>query len=402
MSLIRCLLLGLCALVMMHAHHGMAQEATAPQNTTDILSMATQPPLTTTLRREAMAELFIQAGALPTDLLYHSFWWNGHQHQNLLTIIPGTGEGIMVMGSHMDTQQEGTGAVDNWSSCVVLANLYHHLRATQPTSTWIFIGFAAEEHGQHGSNAFVSALPREARNRIRAMINLECLGVGHLRTWTNASADLLEEMLLSATTTEAAEFSQDFLFGYSADSFTFTRAGIPSITIHSLAPGDLKIINSNADTADKIRPERIREAYQILCRFVNKLDTSTTPITDADSQRALKPADSILLQVCHRGAMIDQAKKHEGLLLHGISMGSAEYRAGLRDGDFLHAIGGNVVSSTSDIRPVMMTIYKGMSVPLTIMRPPPAAPDSAKEKPEQGTKPTSSQSLVETTITVQY
>ena len=345
-----------------------ALELPAVGQSADILDMVVQPPASNAARRECTAETFIRAGALPTDISYHPFWRQGVSYNNIVLAIPGAGEGVFIVGAHTDTQPVGTGAVDNWSGCMMLASLYGRFRTEHLNNTWIFVAFAAEEHGQHGSRAFTTSLPKETRARVRAMINLECLGVSHLRTWANASADALEDVLQTAAAESGADFSRDVLFGYSADSFTFTRVGIPSITVHSLAPDDLKLINGPDDQPSCIHRERLDEELRVFTRYIQLLDARTEPIPDTDAEDKLRQAPTSLMERAGGGDLLASAAG-AGVVVRNLPRNGAEFRAGVRDGDVVQAVRGYPVETVGDLSPLLLTLHKGMEVPITIRRP---------------------------------
>ena len=87
-------------------------------------------------------------------------------------------EQMVVVGAHMDSVTEGTGAGDNASGVAVLLAAAQALADFDTPHTLVFIAFGAEEGGDpSGADVYVESLGDEIDNVI-AMLNVDSVGVG--------------------------------------------------------------------------------------------------------------------------------------------------------------------------------------------------------------------------------
>jgi len=97
--------------------------------------------------------------------------------RNVIAVKPG-GEGMIVVGAHMDSVTAGTGAGDNASGVAAMLAAAEVLQNIEPLHTLVFVAFGAEEGGSpSGASAYVDRLGEDITNVV-AMINLDSVGVG--------------------------------------------------------------------------------------------------------------------------------------------------------------------------------------------------------------------------------
>jgi len=236
-----------------------------------------------------------------------------------------------------------------------------------PRKTFVFVGFAGEEHGQLGSRRLAGRLG-ELEVDLEAMINLECLGVGELRSWSNASDDDLE--MIFAATGEAVQqqVHKQALFGFASDGASFRRAGIPSMTIHSLDGPGLLLINTRDDDGRFLSEVRYRESYEVLAAFLRRLDRFAGPVRLADRDAQLRPVPDPVAS----GALRPEDASAffiPGVRLAGVGPHSAEHRAGLRPGDIITEFAGTEIRRPEELRPLYRTLYRGQRVKVSFVRP---------------------------------
>ncbi len=168
--------------------------------------------------------------------------------RNVVATRPG-GEGIVVVGAHMDSVTDGTGAGDNASGVAALLAAAEALRDVDLTYTLVFVAFGAEEGGSpSGAETFVSGLGDDVGDVI-AMLNIDSVGVGTTlnvyagavvtwpeddgmptieggETWVRDTAlDLAAELGLPFATSP-----DDTWGGYTgdwSDHYAFVLAGVP-------------------------------------------------------------------------------------------------------------------------------------------------------------------------------
>jgi hypothetical protein len=261
--------------------------------------------------------------------------------------------GVFVIGAHTDTLKGSSGIIDNWSSCVALSEIYRRVSLKDFEHTFIFVGFTGEERGQLGSKTFVHRLRPGTRKRIKAFINLECLGVGNPQVWTNKSSDDLENIFCRSCKFTGQNFSKQTLFGFKSDATSFTNASIPAITIHSLESYNLFLINSYRDSKEAINFQRYCKTIDTLFEFIKTLDSHKEKIKLANAGENLSPACS---------SVITEITENNKIRIKEINTESAEYKSGLRKGDIISAVNGIELKSSSQLSTMFMTLHQGSEV----------------------------------------
>ena len=193
---------------------------------------------------------------------------------NLVCTLIGTTGSEIVVGGHLDSIESGMGAIDDWSGAALLPSLYQSLKEQPRKHRFVFVGFAAEEPGLIGSTQFVSNLKREETKSIRAMINLECLGIGPPEVWVSrADKRLLNAYSVVAGILHVQPRGMNVEKVGDDDSHPFLNAGVPVLTIHSLTPQTLPLIHHPSDQVSAIHLEDYYTAYHLAAVYLAYLDT---------------------------------------------------------------------------------------------------------------------------------
>ena len=225
-------------------------------------------------RRQQLQNFFRESGCaaqLTEQPVPHS------RDPNVVCVLAGTGAGEIIAGGHYDLAEVGTGAVDDWSGVSLLPSLFESLNDTPRRHTFVFIGFAAEETGLRGSHAYVNSLSRERRSAIRAMVNLECLGLAPPKVWASRA----DPTLLSAYSKVAGALGLpregvNVDGAGDDDSHPFLNADVPVITIHSITSETLRILHTPRDNLKVIHPADYYSSYKLAAAYLTYLD-STLP-----------------------------------------------------------------------------------------------------------------------------
>jgi hypothetical protein len=224
-------------------------------------------------RRATLESLFREAGcdgeSLATQKVPHS------AEPNIICTLSGTEPeaGSIVVGGHYDKVAEGMGAVDDWSGAVLLPSLYQSLKSRPRRHQYVFIAFAAEEVGLVGSTEYVYKLHKPERAAIRAMINLECLGLSPPKVWSHRA----DKRLLGAYAGVSRALGID-VAGLNVDnvgdddSHPFLTAKIPVLTIHSLTQETFSLLHSKRDQLAAINPDDYYAAYTLVSTYLGYLD----------------------------------------------------------------------------------------------------------------------------------
>ena len=99
------------------------------------------------------------------------------QSSNVIATRPGS-EHWLVVGAHIDSVSDSSGAVDNASGVASLLETAKLLSQLETDHTLVFIGFGAEEYGNPmGSEYYVQSIEKQT-DHIVAMLNLDAIGGG--------------------------------------------------------------------------------------------------------------------------------------------------------------------------------------------------------------------------------
>lgn len=216
-----------------------------------------------------LKELFQRAGC-PAGLEEQKV--KGSKQPNLICRISGATPSTIYVGAHFDATR-GEGASDNWSGASLLPSLVTSLSTKPRKHSFVFIGFAAEELGLVGSKAHANSLTQEQLASIRAVVNLDSLGLAPTKVWANRADPQLIQLLLSVAGSMKLPISAVNVEKVgSTDSEPFRLLNVPVITLHSITQETWKIINSPKDTLAVINREAFYDSYQLAAVYLAYLD----------------------------------------------------------------------------------------------------------------------------------
>ena len=225
-------------------------------------------------RREAtLKQLFAEVGCDEQNLSEQPV--KGSKLPNVVCLLPGSSDKVIIVGAHFDHISEGDGVVDNWSGASLLPSLYQAVKIEPRKHTYIFIGFTDEEKGEIGSHFYARQMTKEQVSATDAMVNMDTLGLGPTEVWANQSDKRLTGALvyiakqLNAPVT-GANVDQ---IG-STDSVQFSERKIPSITIHSLTQEswNARILHSSKDRLSAMRLDDYYQTYKLVAAYLVFLD----------------------------------------------------------------------------------------------------------------------------------
>ena len=192
---------------------------------------------------------------------------------NVICTLPGTTDSTVVVGGHFDFIDSGAGIVDDWSGTSLLPSLYQSLKNVLRAHTYIFVAFTKEENGLVGSTHYVVKLPKVERARIKAFINLECLGLTGPKVWlSRATPDLVVKLNAVARSLDIDLQAVNIENVGDDDSHPFYNAKIPVITIHSVMQENFAILHSPRDRVASIRMADYYTAYKLAAYYLAYLD----------------------------------------------------------------------------------------------------------------------------------
>jgi len=197
---------------------------------------------------------------------------------NVICTLPGQTDSAIVVGAHFDFGEHGTGMVDNWSGTSLLPSLYQALKNRPRQHTYVFVAFAAQKRQYLGSWRYIQNLTSEQKARVRAYINLDCLGLTSTKVRTNRSTPALVNYLIRVADTLRIPL-QGVNFGQVADDDThsFVSAHIPVVAIHSITPDTFPILRTERDRLTAIHFDDYYTTYKLVAYYLAYLDTNTEP-----------------------------------------------------------------------------------------------------------------------------
>ena len=224
-------------------------------------------------RESQLRKMFLQAGCADADLKEEQV--RRKDPPNIICTLRGSSDSVIIVGAHTDHVERGQGVVDDWSGAALLPALLESLNKTPRRHTFLFIGFADEEKGLWGSHYYVRHLSRERVDGIRAMVNLECLGLTPTKVWAARS----DRRLLSDLILIARNFQVD-LQGVNVDGVgdddtrPFLWRHVPVITIHSVTQQTWPILHSPRDIFSAIHFDDYYDSYRLIAAYLAYLDAT--------------------------------------------------------------------------------------------------------------------------------
>ncbi|MBL8210293.1 MAG: M28 family peptidase [Bryobacterales bacterium] len=178
----------------------------------------------------------------------------------------------IVVGAHFDCAG-GRGIIDNWTGAILLTALASWMRQKLRKHSFHFVGFAAEEKGLLGSQAYLKAIPEDERKQIAAVLTMDSLGLTPTKYWPNSS-----NAALAQAAWELAKAMQLSFQGVnvdnvgSTDSMTFHKAGIPVLSLHSVTKETWGLINSPKDVRESLSWNDYYDTHRLISAILVRLD----------------------------------------------------------------------------------------------------------------------------------
>lgn len=224
-------------------------------------------------REQTLHELFDSAGCKEGSLSEQAV--KGSRTPNVVCTLEGTDEGRVVVGAHYDKVANGHGVIDDWTGASLLPSLYEGLHGKPRRLTFVFIGFTDEEKGLVGSRYYVGHLTNEEKTRIRAMVNIECLGLSDTKIWltradkslANAAARIAHALGLPLAVVNVDRVGE-------SDSRPFVDARIPVIDFHSVTQETLSILHGPRDAFPAVKMKEYVDSCNLLAAYLAYLDVT--------------------------------------------------------------------------------------------------------------------------------
>jgi len=222
-------------------------------------------------REQNLKETFQEAGCLGERLTEQPV--KHERVPNLVCTESGTSSAVIVVGGHMDHVSAGRGVVDDWSGASLLPSLFESLNKAPRKHTFVYIGFTDEEEGLIGSRFYVKHLSPEEAGKIRAMVNLECLGLTPTKVWAHhADPKLLQGLTNVAAAIHSTIQAVNVENIGDDDADSFRAHNFPTITIHSVTQETLSVLHSPRDNFSAMNGDYYYESYRLIAAYLAYLD----------------------------------------------------------------------------------------------------------------------------------
>jgi Peptidase family M28 len=236
-------------------------------------------------RERTLKQIFAESGC---DAGVSEQTVKGSKLPNVVCLLPGTTERVIIVGAHFDRVSQGDGVVDNWSGASLLPSLYQAIKTEPRRHTYIFIGFTDEEQGEVGSRFYARQMTKEQVALTDAMVNMDTLGLAPTEVWASHS----DKRLTGDLSYIAKQLHLPIAFVNveqvgSTDSVQFSARKIPSITIHSLSQEtwDARILHTAKDKLAAMRLDDYYQTYHLLAAYLAYLD-QVAGTSDGSNTRA--------------------------------------------------------------------------------------------------------------------
>ena len=224
-------------------------------------------------REETLRQMFSQSGCDDQHLSQQPV--KGSKLSNLICVLPGSTNRVMIVGAHFDHVPAGDGVVDNWAGAALLPSIYEALKSEPRKHTYMFIGFADEERGEVGSHYYARTMTAEQVAGTDAMVNMDTLGLAPTEIWSShADKKLIAAIVMVARLMKLPVSAVNVDQIGSTDSVQFSERKIPSITIHSLTQEswNARIIHTSKDRISAVHVDDYYQTYRLVSAYVAYLD----------------------------------------------------------------------------------------------------------------------------------
>ncbi len=224
-------------------------------------------------REGTLEQMFADAGCDDQHLSEQAV--KGSKLPNVICLLPGSSDKIVIVGAHFDHVSAGDGVVDNWSGASLLPSLYEAVKIEPRIHTYIFVGFTDEEQGEIGSRFYARQMTKEQVAATDAMVNMDTLGLAPTEVWASHSdkrligalAYIAKQLNVPVTGVNVEQVG-------STDAEQFSERKIPRITIHSLTQEtwNARILHTSKDKISAMRLDDYYQTYRLLAAYVAFLD----------------------------------------------------------------------------------------------------------------------------------
>ena len=209
-------------------------------------------------------------GPVTIRLNVQTEWTENAVSGNVIGEIPGKTDELIVIGGHLDSWDNGTGAVDDGAGIAITtaaAKLIDDLPG-KPTRTIRVVMWGAEEVGIFGGKAYAEMHKNELDRHVLAMESDFGAGeIYQLATRFGEASLPKARPMADALRRLAITPGQNTAFG-GADISPLMRAGVPAASLYQSGWDYFDLHHTPDDTLDKVDPENLRQNVAAWAAFV--------------------------------------------------------------------------------------------------------------------------------------
>ena len=166
------------------------------------------------------------------------------------------------------------------------------MKAAPRQHDFVFVAFAAEEQGLVGSKRFVKTIPGEQRKRVRAMVNLDTLGLADTKVAVKTSdEELVQRLARVAQSLNLPVARVDVDQVGTSDSESFLKAGMPAINIHSITQQTWTLLHTKGVQLAALDLPAYERTALLVAAYLAYLDLTprSVPASSAKGKAETKP-----------------------------------------------------------------------------------------------------------------
>ncbi len=190
---------------------------------------------------------------------------------NLICTLPGEADSIILVTAHYDAAPGTDGAADNWTGAALLPSLYRSLHGRPLKHTFLFAALAGGADDHAGAKYLADQITKENRDRYRAAVVIDTLGVSFARGWSDER--LLIGRLKEVSTSIMLPLEVDEYKNITDEARPFEKKKVPTITIHSVNQFNYENLRDSTDTLDLVKDNEYYEGYMLVAAYLAYLDS---------------------------------------------------------------------------------------------------------------------------------
>ncbi len=305
------------------------------------------------------------------------------QIKNVLGLVPGQTDEIIILGAHYDHLGLGNrsslepkrigeihnGADDNASGTAGLLQLAHDFSKTPPPQRGLlFIAFVGEELGLLGSQYYTEN-PIFPLEKTIAMLNMDMIGrsKGDLIIGGVGTASEFKKILMDLEEGSQLQFKYVQTPRGSSDHLFFSLKKIPVLFFFSGLHSDY---HRPSDDWEKIDLLRIHQVVEVVRGVTKKLDRWEKPLKFVDLQREVHDAEGSSGRGYGPlfGSLPDMTWESDGVRFAGVREETPAAKAGLKSGDILVRFDGKEINNLYDFTYALRLKKPGDEVEVFVLR----------------------------------